>query len=284
MIKSPLNYMGGKYKLLPQILPIFPQEINTFVDVFAGGGNVGINVSCKKLILNDNLTHLINLYKFLKENKKENIISYIENKITELNLSKYNLDGYLELRSQYNTNKNPIDLFILAAYSFNHQIRFNNSHQFNTPFGKERSCFNPIMKNNLLSFIERLQFGDVEISNLSFELLNYDKLDEHDFVYFDPPYLITTGTYNDGKRGFKGWSEIEEKQLLSTLSYLDNKGIKFALSNVLEHKGKVNSLLFDWVKYNKYKVHDLNYNYNNSSYNTKIKDEFKTREVLVINY
>ncbi|TYB07613.1 DNA adenine methylase [Aggregatibacter actinomycetemcomitans] len=284
MIKSPLNYMGGKYKLLPQILPIFPQEIRTFVDVFAGGGNVGINVSCKKLILNDNLTHLINLYKFLKENKKENIISYIENKIIELNLSKNNLDGYLELRSQYNKNKNPIDLFVLAAYSFNHQIRFNNSHQFNTPFGKERSCFNPVMKNNLLSFIDRLQFGDVEISDLSFELLNYDKLDKHDFVYCDPPYLITTGTYNDGKRGFKGWSEIEENQLLSTLSHLDNKGVKFALSNVLEHKGKVNLLLVDWIECNKYKVHNLNYNYNNSSYNTKIKDEFKTREVLITNY
>lgn len=31
MIQSPLNYTGGKYKLLPQILPFFPENINCFV-------------------------------------------------------------------------------------------------------------------------------------------------------------------------------------------------------------------------------------------------------------
>ena len=53
MIKSPLNYTGGKYKLLPQILPYFPSNINTFVDMFCGGLNVSANVKCKKIIAND---------------------------------------------------------------------------------------------------------------------------------------------------------------------------------------------------------------------------------------
>lgn len=35
MIQSPLNYTGGKYKLLPQILPLFPKDIDVFVDLFA---------------------------------------------------------------------------------------------------------------------------------------------------------------------------------------------------------------------------------------------------------
>ena len=41
VIKSPLNYIGGKYKILPQILPLFPKNIDTFIDLFAGGCNVG---------------------------------------------------------------------------------------------------------------------------------------------------------------------------------------------------------------------------------------------------
>ena len=53
LIKSPLNYTGGKFKLLPQILPLFPDKINTFVDLFAGGCNVGINVRANKIICND---------------------------------------------------------------------------------------------------------------------------------------------------------------------------------------------------------------------------------------
>jgi DNA adenine methylase len=60
-IKSPLNYIGGKHKILPQIIPLFPKDINCFVDLFAGGANVGLNISAKKVVLNDNLVHLVDL-------------------------------------------------------------------------------------------------------------------------------------------------------------------------------------------------------------------------------
>jgi site-specific DNA-adenine methylase len=33
-LKSPLNYIGGKQKILAQILPLFPAQINQFVDLF----------------------------------------------------------------------------------------------------------------------------------------------------------------------------------------------------------------------------------------------------------
>ena len=65
MIQSPLNYTGGKYKLLPQILPLFPKDINVFVDLFCGGCNVGINVDCNRVIyndLNENLVYLKNTF------------------------------------------------------------------------------------------------------------------------------------------------------------------------------------------------------------------------------
>ena len=77
-----------------------------------------------------------------------------------------------------------------------------------------------------------------------------------------PPYLISTGSYNDGKKGFKGWSEIEETQLLNLLDKLHQKQINFALSNILSHKGKSNQQLIEWIKDNKYVQHDLNFNYN----------------------
>ena len=48
LIASPLNYTGGKYKLLPQLLPLFPNEVNTFVDLFCGGCNVAVNANAKK--------------------------------------------------------------------------------------------------------------------------------------------------------------------------------------------------------------------------------------------
>lgn len=283
-ISSPMNYIGGKYKLLPQIIPLFPENIGTFVDLFCGGCNVGINIKADKIVLNDNLSYLIDLYRTFDEKSSDTILAFIKKRIRELNLSLTNKDGYLKLREIYNTERNPLDLFVLTAYSFNHQIRFNNSHQFNNPFGKDRSCFNLHMERNLLDFLKVLKTKNIVFYSNNFDELDLTKLQSNDFVYADPPYLITTGTYNDGKRGFTGWNETEEEKLLNILKNLDEQNIKFALSNVIEHKGKKNSILLDWIEKNHFIINYLNKDYSNSNYHTINRDKTSTVEVLVTNY
>ncbi len=284
VIKSPLNYIGGKYKILPQILPLFPKNINTFVDLFAGGCNVGINVNAEKIIFNDNLTYLINFFETIQNTELDTVINHIKNRIQEFGLSITNEEAYKNFRTFYNQTQNPLDLFVLIAYSFNHQIRFNNNHQFNNPFGKNRSSFNSNMQYNLERFIIRLKEINAEFQNNNFDNFNFESLNPDDFVYADPPYLITTGTYNDGKRGFTGWNELEERKLLKILDNLNKKEIKFALSNVIEHKGKTNHILIDWIKENNYTINYINKNYSNSNYQTKIRDKKSSVEVLVTNY
>lgn len=283
-VRSPLNYIGGKFKLIPQILPLFPHNISTFVDLFCGGCNIGINVNAEHIIFNDNIIYLIDLYKSLKNESTTEIIKHIKQRIKTYNLSLTNSAGYLELRELYNRARNPLDLFVLIAYSFNHQIRFNSSHQFNNPFGKERSSFNPTMENNLIEFINKLHKISCEFHSQNFDKLDLSILDHKDLVYCDPPYLITTGTYNDGKRGFTGWSEKEECTLLHLLDTLSSRGVRFALSNVLTHKGKKNYLLINWIKKNNYNVHHLKMNYANSNYHTSDRSVYSSDEVLITNY
>ena len=284
-IKSPLNYIGGKTKILDQILPLFPKQINTFVDLFAGGCNVGINVDAKKVYFNDNLTHLVDMYKRFKSDDLNDILNHINSRVNEFDLSLTNETGYKTVRQVYNNEKNPLDLFVLIAHSFNHQIRFNNKQEFNNPFGRERSSFNGNMKRNLETFISKLKKMKVEFTNKCFEVFDYSFLNENDFVYCDPPYLITTGSYNDGKRGFKGWTEKEERALLNKLDELNKKKIMFALSNVLDHKGKSNEILKGWLKNNpQYKVNYINFNYSNSNYQTIVRDKKASVEVLITNY
>ena len=279
ILKSPLNYVGGKYKLLPQLLEYFPKEINTFVDMFSGGFNVGINVDSKKTICNDINSFIIDLYKELYKEPINNVLVHIQNRIDEYGLSKENEEGFKKFRIYYNKTKNPIDLYTLSCYSFNYQFRFNNDKEYNNPFGRNRSQFSENMRNNLILFTEKLKNMNIEFSSEQFDKLNLEGLTEKDFVYCDPPYLITTGSYNDGNRGFKDWKEEEELKLYDMLDNLNDKHIKFALSNVIEHKGKENKLLKEWSK--KYKVIYLTSDYSNSSYNTK-RD--KSIEVLIVNY
>lgn len=279
-VKSPLNYTGGKSKLLPQILPLFPNKVGTFIDLFCGGCNVGSNVNADKVIYNDYMSQIIELFKNWKDTNLEDTIQYIETQIEKFNLSKQNQEGFLELRKQYNEYRDIRDLFVLVAYAFNHQIRFNSKGEYNMPFGKDRSEYNKNMKTNLINFITRIQEQDSIFSNKSFDELNIEDFTKDTFVYADPPYLITVASYNENG----GWNEQMEYKLLDYLDKCTENGIKFALSNVLEMNDKSNDILKKWAQEKGYNIHHLNYTYGNCNYHKLDKTVGLTDEVLITNY
>ena len=291
-IKSPMNYTGGKYKLLHQIEPLFPEDINLFVDLFTGGGNIAVNVKANKIVANDCEENIIGIYQtFQKYNNVDELIGQIEEIIKTYGLTIDNMEAYNKFRNDYNSLKTSqgnyppplssyninILLYVLICYSFNHQYRFNSKGEFNMPFGKERSQWNENMKNNLINFHRQIKEKDIVFLNKDFRQLKTNKLGNDDFVYCDPPYLITCATYNEKD----GWNQECEEDLLKLLDELDTKKIKFALSNVLYSKGKTNDLLIEWSK--KYTVHHLDYTYQNCNYHTKDKTN-KSDEVLITNY
>ncbi len=303
IIQSPLNYTGGKFKLLPQLLPHFPNDSQLFVDLFCGGGNVGINAPCNKVVFNDNNSLLRYMFGTFKNLDKQSTFEMIDSIIENYGLSntdkfgyeyygcnsadglaKYNNDNYLKLRDDFNHKANLeynyyVMLYVLIVYAFNNQIRFNKKGEFNLPAGKRD--FNKKMREKLSSFIDRLKSGDYTFESFDFRELPNSEWDEKTFVYADPPYLITCATYNEQD----GWNETLEKELLSYLDKLHERNIKFALSNVLSSKGKENKILIDWVNKNigKYRVIYLDYTYSNSNYQTKDRTS-KTEEVLIVNY
>ena len=301
MIPSALNYTGGKYKLLPQILPFFPKDADKVVDLFCGGCNVGINVNCNKVQFNDSNEYLIGLLNTFKKLPKEDIFNWVFESIKNYNLSmvsengyeyygcegskgvgSYNKEGYNRLRRDFNKKMEKNDeyylmLYLLIVYSFNNQIRFNRKGQFNLPVGKRD--FNCKMQDKLEHFLDRIKSGDYKFTNHDFRIVNLDEHTDKSFFYADPPYLITCASYNEQN----GWTEKDEQDLLSYLEELDRRGIRFALSNVLESKGRKNVILDDWIKkHKKFKAIGLDYDYSNSNYHTK--REGITKEVLVVNY
>ena len=301
IIPSALNYTGGKYKLLSQILPLFPKDADQVVDLFCGGCNVGINVNCNKVQFNDSNQHLIGLLETFRRLSKEEVLQWLYVTIKRYHLSlvsengyeyygcesskglgSYNKEGYNKLRKDFNSKKEQDDeyflmLYLLIVYSFNNQLRFNKKGKFNLPVGKRD--FNSKMQKKLEDFIDRIKSGDYIFTNGDFRAVKLDGFTDKSFFYADPPYIITCATYNEQD----GWTEKDEYDLLSYLEELDRRGIRFALSNVLESKGRKNDILADWIKKNKkFKVLSLNYDYTNSNYHTK--REGITKEVLVINY
>lgn len=303
-IKSPLNYTGNKYRILPQITKFFPKHTKVFVDLFCGGATVGFNVNADKVILIDNNPRVINLLKFLAEKDINIIISKIEKLIKYYNLSysykysykwyreegyvvgnnglkKFNEKGFYKLREDYNnlSNKNTdnanVMLYTLMVYAFNNDFRFNRDGKFNLPVGK--TDFNKNNYDKLIAYNKRAKETDYEFVCGDFRSSKVIRiLNSATFVYCDPPYLITKAVYNEND----GWNCNYENDLLNLLGNLRKKNIPFALSNVLRTKLKTNIQLESWIDENNYDVHKINYHYKSSSYNKKDRDR-EEQEILV---
>lgn len=302
-VKTSFNYTGGKFRLLPQLYEFFPKDLRdyTFIDLFTGGANVGINVNSKKIICNDknkSVIRILNLFKkyefsYIRDEILEIIDKYELSKTFEKGynfyncdssngLGKYNKNKYLQLRENYNqlkeSVKKDIYLLVLISYSFNNQIRFNKKMEFNSPVGKRD--FNSSNQKNMYETIKRINLLNIDFISKDFRDIDiYDY--KNPFLYCDPPYSLGTATYNENG----GWTKKDDRDLLKYLEEADKNGIKFALSNVMEHKGIFNEELSKWVMENQYNIIYLDKDYNNSSYhkNNKLNSN-KTIEVLITNY
>ncbi|RIY34080.1 hypothetical protein CJP74_00220 [Psittacicella melopsittaci] len=295
---SPINYSGGKYKLLKQILPLFPKQIRHFYDVFAGGANVAVNVDAEQTIICDREQEVMKLFAYMQEHDLETMLKQIEELIATYELSntkekgydfyqanssaglkEVNQQAYLQLRADYNQGKFKTDpelvFYVLLVYAFNNQIRFNAKGLFNMPPGKRD--FNVQMEKKFKLFKQALDNKQLHIKCQDGIALLEQIDNPQDFVYLDPPYLISTASYNEGQ----GWTLDNELALLEALDELNARGVKFALSNVLAHKGKENTHLQQWAQ--KYKIHYLEHHYNNSNYQSQA-GKHQTIEVLITNY
>ena len=294
--RSPFFYVGDKFKLLPQLEENFPKSIDKFIEPFCGGGSVFLNTKANQYLLNDIDINMVNLHRFLikwSENQDEfwrqinSIIIHYGLSATHLGktvskelraefpktyFARYNKEAYSRLRADYNTDKNnTMLLYVLLVYGFNHMIRFNSKGDFNLPVGNVD--FNNNVISALNSYFEAVQGKDISLFNMDFEeFLNTITLTKNDFVYLDPPYLITFSEYN------KLWNEDSEIRLIKVLDELNNRNIRFAVSNVLWHRKKYNGTFNAWAQ--KYNIVKIKSNYISFNDNTE-KD---TYEVLVKNY
>ena len=298
-IQSPLNYIGGKGRIITDLLDAFPPEIDTFVDLFAGGCTVGVNAPCRRVIFNDSDARLIALLREMRRSDKDRFIEDIKQVIKSYGLSQSDVHGYgyyhadsskglgdvnkaayNKLREDYNSRSfdehmRAVMLYVLIIYGFNNQIRFNDDGAFNLPVGKRD--FNSRMQEKLSIFIDRIKELDAVFLDADFRTV---QIPSGSFVYADPPYFVTTATYNERK----GWTENDETSLHEILENLTARGIRFALSNTLRSRGRENTFLISWLeKHPEYRVIHVKRDYSNSNYHIKDRDA-ESDEVIILNY
>ncbi|EAK9856887.1 Dam family site-specific DNA-(adenine-N6)-methyltransferase [Campylobacter lari] len=295
IVRSPLFYVGDKYKLMGQLKKLFPETINKFIEPFVGGGSVFLNTKANKYLVNDIDTNVINLHKTLSKFDIDTLLNELSKIVYNYGLSfsfkgvtvpdnlkrqyiktyyaKYNKVAYEKLRKDFNNDKNNIlYLYILLIYGFNRIIRFNSKGNFNLPVGNVD--FNINVYNALKNYISFMQKNKIQFENNDYiNFINKIQFENNDYVYLDPPYLISNSEYN------KFWNISNEITLYKLLDELNLKNIKFGITNLIHHKGQTNEILKNWSR--KYKIFNINSNYISFNDNT-IKTDSK--EIFVTNY
>ncbi len=276
--ESPLNYIGNKTRVVSEIKKSLPADIDNFIDAFGGGFNVGINISSESIIYNEYNHFVKELIESFWRYDTFSYISYMKKTIQRFGLEPGDKNSYLNVRNYYNSfpkeQRDPRLLLVVILYSFQQQIRFNGNHDFNNPVGMR--WFNDRILEKLISFSRCIKELNVRFCCSDYSDMFQFVDDGHTFIYLDPPYMLTNGSYNDGKRGFKGWDASQEIALFDFLDRLNGEGSRFMLSYVLEHKGKINQNLLNWTRNNKYHIIELGDILGISG--------SRRKEILVINY
>lgn len=293
--RSPLFYVGDKFKLLDQILPLFPKDINGYYEPFVGGGSVAMNVDAKRHFLSDKLDPLISLHKSLAGfSSFAELIDHlqqlcrfhglsasyfgdeVERELREAHPKTYfavrNRAAFYAARDHYNSAKtrDPLLLYLLVIFGFNRLLRFNASGGFNVPVGNVD--FNSNTASALADYVEWASSAVPVFSVSDYKSALGQAFSQNDFVYVDPPYLIAEAEYN------KSWDQTNDLELMKLLDELTDKNVRWGMSNALFYRGRENQNLRDWSA--KYHVHNLKASYLNYHNNL----DKNSGEVLVTNY
>lgn len=265
-VKPFLKWAGGKGQLLKEIEQYYPFEskITKYAEPFVGGGAVLFDILSKydiqEVYISDINAELINAYRIIRDNINELITTlkiyqeeYIPLSTEERKvyyLTKRNRFNDLKVNGNETVNIEKTALMIfLNKTCFNGLYRVNRKGLFNVPMGSYK---NPKIcdEKNLREVSKKLQnviivCGDYRESA--------DFIDEHTFVYFDPPYRPLTDTASFTAYTENLFNDEEQIELAKFVDEMHKKGAKIVVSNSDPKNSNTDDDFFDNI-YKSYKI------------------------------
>jgi len=246
-----LKWAGGKTQLLPEFAARFPPgirrgDIRRYVEPFVGGGAVYFMVAgsypIRESLIWDANPDLVTAYAVVKGDPDGLI-----RKLRNLD-SRYRSLGeeerkafYYRVRERFNQlprkgfpgSDDPravratADLIFLNRTCYNGLYRVNSSGGFNVPFGKYR---NPRILDEA-----GLRAASAALGNTGVNLGDFSAcapfVDDHTFVYLDPPYRPLSRTSSFTSYASGGFGDEDQRRLAQFFRELDRTGAQLMLSN-----------------------------------------------------
>lgn len=276
MCRPFVKWAGGKRQLVEELRRNRPAGYKRYIEPFIGGGALFFALKPEHAYISDINEELINIYKVVRDDVDKLIVElkkheqqYKGGNPQEYFYTVRNADreaGY----ARWSRARKAARLIFLNKTCFNGLFRMNSRRQFNTPFG---FYVNPAIVDeaNLLACSRAL--ATAEIAAAGFDQV-VEVARKGDLVYFDPPYVPLTATANFTSYNGAGFDMEMQRQLRDVCDQLDEKGVKWMLSN--SHTEFVLDLYQE--RYNVRRVEA------SRTINCKANKRGKVAEVIVTNY
>ncbi len=229
VIASPIiKWVGGKSKLLPELLARMPDKVGRYYEPFIGGAALFFRVAPERAVLSDFNADLIGLYTAVKRD----VASVV--KRLEWHRAQHSETHYYDTRTRWNdrelawTSSERAATFIyLNKTCFNGLWRVNRSGAFNVPIG--RYVDPPICVPDALRAAQTV-LARAELRHGDYRAAIADAA-RGDFLYFDPPYDPVTPTANFTSYTTDAFGVDQQRELAETARMLVGKGCRVMLSN-----------------------------------------------------
>lgn len=221
-----LRWVGGKTRLLPELVARMPKRYGTYYEPFVGGGALFFRLAPERAVLADANADLILFYETVRADV-EALIGLLEGHRT-----KHSKAYYYQIREDYNARtisdrESTSRYKYLNATCFNGLWRVNKSGAFNVPMGDLKT---PNICDVAALRAASLTLREVELRHEDFLVSTCDAM-AGDFVYFDPPYVPLNPTSNFTTYTADGFGLEQQRELAATAFDLVERGVQVMLSN-----------------------------------------------------
>jgi DNA adenine methylase len=224
-LPHPVQYQGSKRNLAAHILRFLPNQVERLIEPFAGTASISIAAAAEQRTqnfwLNDLNNPLIELFKLIIENPGDMADAYADIWSEQHSDS---ISHYFEVRKKFNKTNDPKLFLYLLARCVKGAVRYNSGGLFNQSPDKRRKGTQPATMRKNIEGVSSLLKGKCQFTSLDYKQL-LTQVQNHDFVYMDPPYQGVCGCKDS--RYFSG---IDFEEFVLALEHLNERGIAFAIS------------------------------------------------------
>ena len=259
-MKPLFKWSGGKSDEIKFFKQHIPENYDTYLEPFVGGGSVLFHLEPQKSAISDLHKELIDFYQTIKDGKINEIYDFMSN-LENDEITYYQVRDEWVPETQLDS---AIKFYYLRKTCFRGMLRYNRQGKFNIPYGRYKTYNFDILKEQ--KYTEILKNTDIFNTDFTYIFENYD--DENNFMFLDPPYDSEFTDY-----GYCNFGKEEHKKLAECF-----KNTKIKCLMVIGKTDFITELYKDYI------VEEFDKKYKFKIHSGRVGNEINNKHLIIKNY